>query len=83
MKHFTERTSGRKISRDYVGLCIIIIVLNGGGHSWILIEFFFEGLRAQKSNYNYTYRIYSINRPGRLLNFWALRVGAYSRLGAY
>ena len=29
------------------------------------------------------YRIYSINRPGRLLNFWTLRVGAYSRLSAY
>ena len=29
------------------------------------------------------YRIYSINRPRRLLNFWTLRVGAYSRLGAY
>ena len=25
------------------------------------------------------YRIYSINRPGRLLNFWTLRVDAYSR----
>ena len=25
------------------------------------------------------YRIYSINRPGRLLNFWTVRVGAYSR----
>ena len=25
------------------------------------------------------YRIYSINRPGRLLNFWTLRVGTYSR----
>ena len=25
------------------------------------------------------YRIYSINRPERLLNFWTLRVGAYSR----
>ena len=25
------------------------------------------------------YRIYSINCPGRLLNFWALRVGADSR----
>ena len=30
-----------------------------------------------------SYRIYSINRPGRLLNFWTLRVGAYLRLGAY
>ena len=26
-----------------------------------------------------SYRIYSINRRGRLLNFWTLRVGAYSR----
>ena len=25
------------------------------------------------------YRIYSIRRPGRLLNFWALRVGGFSR----
>ena len=25
------------------------------------------------------YRIYSIKRPGRLLNFWSLRVGAFSR----
>ena len=25
------------------------------------------------------YRIYSINRPGSLLNFWTLRVGAYMR----
>ena len=25
------------------------------------------------------YRNYSIKRPGRLLNFWTLRVGAYSR----
>ena len=33
--------------------------------------------------FKYVYRIYSINRPGRLLNFWTLRVGAYSRLGAY
>ena len=27
------------------------------------------------------YRIYSIKRPGCLLNFWTLRVGAYSRWG--
>ena len=33
--------------------------------------------------FNCKYRIYSINHPGRLLNFWPLRVGAYSRLGAY
>ena len=25
------------------------------------------------------YRIYSINRPGRLLNFWTFGVGAFSR----
>ena len=32
---------------------------------------------------NCRYRIYSINRPGRLLNYWTLRVSVYSRLGAY
>ena len=32
----------------------------------------------QINNKLLTYRIYSINRPGRLLNFWTLRVGAYS-----
>ena len=37
------------------------------------IAFFFRLL------YAIAYRIYSINRPGRLLNFWTLRVGAYSR----
>ena len=29
------------------------------------------------------YRINLIKHPGRLLNFWTLRVRAYSRLGAY
>ena len=35
------------------------------------------------NQYSFGYRIYSINRPGRLLNFWTFKVGAYSRLGAY
>ena len=29
------------------------------------------------------YLIYSINHPGCLLNFWTLRMGTYSRQGAY
>ena len=29
------------------------------------------------------YRIYSINCPRHLLNFWTSKVGAYSGLGAY
>ena len=33
----------------------------------------------QLSFFFFIYRIYSINRPGRLLNFWTLIVGAYSR----
>ena len=33
--------------------------------------------------YSPTYRIYSIKHPGRLLNFWTLRVSAYARLDAY
>ena len=27
----------------------------------------------------FKYRIYSVNRPGCLLNFWTLRVGPYSK----
>ena len=35
---------------------------------------------AKNSQFSYfKYRIFSINRPGCLLNFWTLRVGAYSR----
>ena len=34
---------------------------------------------APRETENNAYRIYSINRPGRLLNFWTLRVGTYSR----
>ena len=44
-----------------------------------------EGKTMRESTWNRglttvepTYRIYSINRPGRLLNFWTSRVGAYS-----
>ena len=38
--------------------------------------------KVHKSNirvkrWHSNYRIYSINRRGRLLNFWTLRVGAY------
>ena len=41
-------------------------------------EFVIEGTMLLKTNGN-KYRIYSIKRPGHLLNFWTLRVGAYSR----
>ena len=42
--------------------------------------------QQQHMLYLHDYRIYSINLPGRLLNFWSERlfkVGPYSRLGAY
>ena len=39
----------------------------------------FDWLRAVVFQLYLKYRIYSINRPGRLLNFWTLRVGTYSR----
>ena len=39
----------------------------------------FDWLREVVFQLHLKYRIYSINRPGRLLNFWTLRVGAYSR----
>ena len=38
--------------------------------------------RNLTSKHRSIYGIYSINHPGRLLNVWTLRVGAYSRLGA-
>ena len=34
---------------------------------------------ARANPAKHIYRIYSINRPGRLLNFWTLRVGTYWR----
>ena len=37
------------------------------------------GKKVKVNSPHSIYRIYSINRPGRLLNFWTLRVGAYSR----
>ena len=42
---------------------------------------FFSGFLFATANV--AYLIYSINRPRGLLNFWTLRVGAYSRLGTY
>ncbi len=52
------------------------------------IFFIFDGSRNSPgitvfSNIFLVYRIYSIKRPRRLLNFWTLRVGAYSRLTTY
>ena len=50
---------------------------------WILhARFVHFPLLGKKCNFDFSlnnYRIYSIKRPGRLLNFWALRLGAYSR----
>ena len=48
----------------------------------LFVKVFSALLIAQKTSW-LNYRIYSINRPGCLLNFRTLRVGAYSRLGAY
>ena len=43
------------------------------------ITVLFSHCVKKKAALEEVYRIYSINRPGRLLNFWTLRVGAYSR----
>ena len=40
-------------------------------------------LSDTRASIPFDYCIYLINRPGRSLNFWTLRVGVYSRLGAY
>ena len=41
--------------------------------------FYSEQICWSNVSVNHKYSIYLINRPGRLLNFWTLRVGAYSR----
>ena len=51
--------------------------------SWLLPPESFQLKFLLRDRENDLYFIYSINRPGRLLNFWTLTVGAYSRLGAY
>ncbi len=43
----------------------------------VRLEMFNESVMA--AALEFIYRIYSIKRPGRLLNFWTSRVGAYSR----
>ena len=44
-----------------------------------IIQWLFQPPLTQIEIKRKKYRIYSINRPGRLLNFWTLRVGAYLR----
>ena len=51
--------------------------------SWLLPPESFQLKFLLRDRENDLCCIYSINRPGRLLNFWTLTVGAYSRLGAY
>ena len=47
-------------------------------NSSLLKEFTIPYISVSSSTLH-IYRIYSIRRPGRLLNFWALRVGGFSR----
>ena len=54
------------------------------GHVQVCLEIITIIIILYKAGFNLMtflrqYGIYSINRPGRLLNFWTLRVGAYSR----
>ncbi len=56
-------------------LTIFSWILLISDHMIFLVQF---GVNKH-SKFTCAYRIYSIKRPGRLLNFWTLRVGAYSR----
>ena len=47
-------------------------------NSSLLKEFTIPYISVSSSTLH-IHRIYSIRRPGRLLNFWALRVGGFSR----
>ena len=44
-----------------------------------LLNLYIAWKGVKKASHQTSYRIYSINRPRRLLNFWTLRVGACSR----
>ena len=52
-------------------------------YMYFVLKGVFRGSYYKRAMYFTNYRIYSIRRPGRLLNFWALKVGAFSKLGAY
>ena len=52
-------------------------------YMYFVLNGVFRGSYYKRAMYFTNYRIYSIRRPGRLLNFWALKLGAFSRLGAY
>ena len=73
----TNCPNNRTISRD---ICTRFArYLYSTECSWINI-FMTKAVRGSITKINQSdYRIYSIKRPRRLLNFWTLRVGAYSR----
>ena len=52
-------------------------------YMYFVLNAVFRGCYYKRAMYFTNYRIYSIRRPGGLLNFWALKVGASLRLGAY
>ena len=51
-------------------------MFDNGGNARLKFSYDFRLLFDTLTD-KFAYRIYSINRPGRLLNFWTLRVGAY------
>ena len=71
----TRRSSHLQGQRQYLHFSVIL-------RPWGLVrsqESTLDLPLCSQALYRLSYRIYSINRPGRLLNFWTLRVGAYLR----
>ena len=82
--HFTSKTPYELDTRGILSTPACNVLVRRKRTTFAVFALFWDELEARISlktffDQSIGYRIYSINRPGRLLNFWTLRVGAYSR----
>ena len=75
---FVMRSACRVASFNLISLSENHKGLRGTVAEWLELVLELQS-RGLKFNYWFKYCIYLINRPGCLLNFWTLRVGANSR----
>ena len=76
LKSILSRGFYIRLLSQYNCMCLTLTVVVNVSLSW---QRFNLGINHVQVKLDLEYRIYSINRPGRLLNFWTLRVGAHSR----
>ena len=76
LKSILSRGFYIRLRSQYNCMCLTLTVVVNVSLSW---QRFNLGINHVQGKLDLEYRIYSINRPGLLLNFWTLRVGAHSR----